>query len=484
MSQGMDVRTDRWVMAVAWVGHVEQGNDLTGDVMGGEPAAPEPFGVRTEAEFVALLRQLKNWSGLTYRQLERRAEREGSRVARSTIAAALSRSSLPRREVVEGLVRACGRQPTPWLQALRRLALDSPGQQKREREQPPRQLPIPTGALVGRAPELALLDRVLNEPAPSVNVLALSGPPGSGKSSLALHAARLAAANFPDGQLYVDLQGSTPDAAPLTPLEVARRLLRGLGLPDAAVPPTAEEAAALLRGTVAERRLLVLLDGAAGAAQVRPLLPLGERAVVVLTSRSTLTSLERSRQIVVDVVSPVEAALMLEGLLGVERTRAEPAALTHLAALCGHLPLALRVAAGRLIARPDWLVKDMVRRLDDDRYRLDELWMDDIDVRASLVVSYTALAQSSSALDREALRVFHLIGTLDSPQATTTLAARLLGTPPAETDRAISQLVSANLVRNVGDGHYRMPDLVWLLARQQATAATDLRSGGLRESAR
>jgi hypothetical protein len=431
--------------------------------------APEPSKAVTHREFVMLLRQLKDWAGLTYRQLETRSARHGYRLARSTIAAAMTRESMPREEVVDGIVRACGREPAPWLQARRRLVCgtaappaDAPVGGVR-----PRQLPFEAAELVGRAAESARLATLLTE-SRSCGMIVVTGPPGVGKSALAVHGARRSLAAFPDGQLYVDLQGATAAAVPLTPAELVRRLLRGLGITDPILPPTVDEAAAMLRAVVADRRLLVLLDNVSSVAQVRPVIPLGRRSVVMVTSRSSLTSLQGARCLDLGALSAAPAVAMLQGLLGVDRAEEAPEAVERLAEVCGYLPLSLRVAAARLAARPRWPVGALVERLSDDRRRLDELRVDDLEVRGSLEVSYRALVDGA---ERAALRIFHLLGRRPTPEIELSTAARLAGMPYADADLAMDRLVDAHLVDQLGSGRYRMHDLVWLLARERACSA-------------
>ncbi len=426
---------------------------------------PEPCRARTGSEFVGLLRHLKEWSGLTYRQLELRARRQGAQLPRSTVAAALGRASLPREEVVDGIVRACGHDPDPWLEARAKLALG--GAAELPGDSAPRQLPPAATALAGREAELEQLRRMLAPDAPQTRVIVISGTPGGGKSALALHAARHAAERFADGQLYVNLRGSAADARPLPPREIVARLLRGLGVRDAGVPETADEAAALLRTVVAGRSFLVLLDNAASAAQVRHLVPLGAGSTVMLTSRHRMTSLEGAAHVAVGPLSPAGAMWMLERLLGTDRVRGEPAAVARLAQLCGYLPLALRVAAARLAVRPDWPVAGLVERLQDERARLDELRVDDVEVAASLAMSYRDLTACTGRVAGAALGAFHLVGTLPGPEVESQLVAERLGLTAADADRAIEWLVEAHLLEVAGGGRYRMPDLLWLFAGQQ-----------------
>ncbi|GIH08907.1 hypothetical protein Rhe02_69740 [Rhizocola hellebori] len=447
--------------------------------MSAEFPVPQPYRAQTQREFVALLRQLKECSGLTYRQMEIRAERLGFRLARSTVASVLSRNTLPRQELVQAIVHACGQDPLPWLQARRRLSAagHKPDAESSDAPAQPRQLPTQISDPIGRERELMYLTTLLLECRRSGGVPIVSGPPGSGKSMLAVAAARKAVSHFPDGQLYVDLKGSTPGALPLSPIDIAGRLLSGMGVDGAQVPATVDEAAALLRTVTTGRRVLVLLDGAVAAAQVRCLVPLGPGAVVFVTSRAGLTSLDGSHHLSLTNLSPIQAVALMEQLLGIDRVRAEPAAVRRLAKMCGYLPLALRVAAARLTVRRDLPVGAFVERLADQRQRLDELRIDDLDVRASLEISYRQLIIGDQP-DRCALRAFLLIGASPQPELEVAKAATLLEMSTAEVDRAMERLVDAGLVESIGPGRYRMNNLVWLLAQEHARAEQSVSTPG------
>ncbi|TDD72483.1 NB-ARC domain-containing protein [Actinomadura rubrisoli] len=463
--------------------------------------APTPHCAATPAEFMLRLRQLKEWTGLTYRQLEARGRRHGDGLPRSTLAATLRRGGLPREEFVESLVKACGQDPVPWTGVRRRLAVQSmadgaEGSAPAAAVPPPapapggaswaaggaggpdapHQLPVGTGVLVGRDREVAEVARLAGGDGAGAPIVVVSGPPGVGKSALGVRAAHLAAARFPDGQIYVDVRGASPGTAPLTPVEIAGRLLRGLRGPGAPVPADAEEAAALLRSVLADRRVLVVLDDVASAAQVRPLVPFGRRCAALMTSRTSLTSLDGARCLRLGRLAPRDAETVLERFLGAERVAAEPDAVRLLADLCDGLPLGLRVAAARLAARPGWPLGALAERLSDPRGRLDEFRVDDLEVRASLAVSFDALAGSDDAQARAAARALPLLADLPGGDVRLPEAAALLHLSSEETGRALERLVDASLVESPAPGAYRVPDLVRLFARERRAPAPAARS--------
>ncbi|MEU5259393.1 BTAD domain-containing putative transcriptional regulator [Amycolatopsis sp. NPDC021455] len=345
----------------------------------------------------------------------------------------------------------------------------------------PRQLPRDITTLVGRDTELTeLTDRSgplgagRGHPRRSP-VVVVHGAPGVGKSALAVRAAHRLAAGFPDGQLYVNLNGATAGVAPLPAAEALHRMLRALGVPPVEMPPGVEEAAALFRTTVADRRLLVLLDNAATAAQVGPLLPGGSGAAVLVTSRTRLVTLDGTTHRQVGPLRPDAASAMLDALVSGGRTAADPGAARALAALCGHLPLGLRVAAARLNARPSRPVRCLLARLSDERLRLAELAVGGFGLLGSFLVSYTALSGSDDSTDRLAARALCLFGLLPVAGIDSDLAARVLGIRGSDTDRVVERLLDANLLEETAPGRFAMPDLVRLFARElgRETVAPD-----------
>ncbi|GAB2484003.1 BTAD domain-containing putative transcriptional regulator [Streptosporangium sandarakinum] len=334
----------------------------------------------------------------------------------------------------------------------------------------PRQLPRDPGGFVGRAEELVRLRSLLSpwDGGLPHHVVAITGPPGAGKSALAIRAAHAVRDRFPDGQLYANLHGATPGLRPLEPLEVLGRFLRALGVAPQAVPTDVDEAAALWRSLLDGRNLLVVLDDAVDLPQVRPLLSVPEGNTVLVNSRRTFALVDDCVHVPIGRLRHVEATTMLAKLAGAERTGRDPEATAHLVELCGGLPLAVAVAGARLANRPRWEVADLVERLRDERRRLRELEAGDIAVRSSLGVSYDLLTGSADHLDREAARALRALGVLRVPDVTPHVVGALLDVPAEEAERALERLADGHLVEADGAGRYRLHDLVRLFASEQA----------------
>jgi tetratricopeptide (TPR) repeat protein/transcriptional regulator with XRE-family HTH domain len=371
----------------------------------------------------------------------------------------------------------------PRIASLRRLAdalglagperqalLDGTGGQPGRTMVVPRQLPADVVTFTGRQAEMDQLERVLAavEGTGPVVISAIQGAGGIGKSALAVHAAHRLAACYPDGQLYVNLHGATAGLEPLEPLEVLGRFLRALGVDPAAIPADVDEAAARFRSELAGRCLLVVLDNARDAGQVRPLVPGTPGCGVLVTSRRTLADLDGAHHLRLDVLPTHEAVALLGRLAGVERVAAEPDTAREIARLCGHLPLALRIAGARLAARPAWSLGLLAGRLADAQRRLDELELADTSVRASLAVSHQELAQSPDPADQAAARAFGLLGLPDGPDLSVPVAARLLDTTEEQAEGLLERLVDAQLLESPVPGRYRLHDLLRAYARERA----------------
>ncbi|OUC99215.1 hypothetical protein CA984_04030 [Streptosporangium minutum] len=334
----------------------------------------------------------------------------------------------------------------------------------------PRQLPREPALFVGRPAELAGMLAVLcGEPAPGAGppVLALHGPGGVGKSTLALRAAYAAAGHYADGQLYVDLQGASPGLPPLRPIEVFGRFLRALGVPHGEVPAAPGEAAARYQSLLAGRRVLVVLDNAVDAAQVGPLLPAGGGCAALVTSRTALTTMD-AVPIALDVFDEADSVRMLTLLAGQDRVAAEAGAAADVARWCGYHPLALRIAGARLAGRPDWPLVRFAERLRDQRRRLDELRAADLGIRSCFEVSYAALTGGAGRATAAAAHAFRLFGVLDVPEISVELAAALLDADPKAAEDALDELAEVRLVEPAGDGRFRMHDLLRLFAAELA----------------
>ena len=345
----------------------------------------------------------------------------------------------------------------------------------------PRELPRPPADFTGRGSELGTLLDLLAVGAPGdagtattrpdrpVVISAIDGMGGIGKSALAIQAANQLADHFPDGQLYVNLHGATPGLAPMNPLEALGRLLRALGLDSAQIPAEVEEAAARFRSLAAQRRLLVLLDDARDAVQVRPLLPASPTCAVLITSRQALTTVEGIRAVHLDVLPHQQALELLGRIAGQDRITADPRAAAEVVRWCGRLPLAIRIAGARLAARPGWPVRVLAERLADATRRLDELAAGELAVRASFQVSLQNLQQSPDPVDRAGAAAFGLLSLPDGPDLGRAAASRLLDQPESSTQILLELLVDAQLLESRQPDRYQFHDLVRLYARQHVS---------------
>ncbi|GAA3822162.1 transcriptional regulator AfsR [Streptomyces chiangmaiensis] len=321
----------------------------------------------------------------------------------------------------------------------------------------PAQLPATVPDFTGRASFVAELGEVLASAEGRVMaVSALAGIGGVGKTTLAVHVAHQARSAFPDGQLYVDLQGAGPRAA--EPETVLGSFLRALGTADSAIPDSLDERAALYRSVLDGRRVLVLLDNAKDAAQVRPLLPGTEGCAALVTSRVRMVDLAGAHLVDLDVMSPDEALSLFTKIVGGERVAAEREAALDVVAACGFLPLAIRIAASRLAARRTWTVSVLAAKLVDKRRRLDELQAGDLAVKATFELGYGQLEPAQA-------RAFRLLGLADGPDISLAAAAAVLDLPVDETEDLLESLVDTSLLESAAPGRYRYHDLVRLYAR-------------------
>ncbi|WP_369170115.1 BTAD domain-containing putative transcriptional regulator [Streptomyces sp. R28] len=337
----------------------------------------------------------------------------------------------------------------------------------------PAQLPATVPDFTGRSAFVSELSEVLASAEGRVMaVSAVAGIGGVGKTTLAVHVAHQARTAFPDGQLYVDLQGAGARAA--EPETVLGSFLRALGTPDSAIPDSLEERAALYRSVLDGRRVLVLLDNAKDAAQVRPLLPGMEGCAALVTSRVRMVDLAGAHLVDLDVMSPEEALSLFTKIVGEERVASEREAALDVVAACGFLPLAIRIAASRLAARRTWTVSVLAAKLADERRRLDELQAGDLAVKATFELGY-------GALDAAQARAFRLLGLADGPDISLAAAAAVLDLPAEETEDLLEALVDTSLLESAAPGRYRYHDLVRLYAR--ACAERDEWPPGERDAA-
>ncbi|MER6535041.1 BTAD domain-containing putative transcriptional regulator [Streptomyces sp900105755] len=339
----------------------------------------------------------------------------------------------------------------------------------------PAQLPPPPAHFTGRTGMREELTRTLTRPSGAVPVLVvLSGMAGVGKSALALRVAHQLRNRFPDGQLYVNLHGATPGVTPLAPGQALAALLRDLGADPRHIPEHPDAAAALLRSLLAPTRTLLLLDDAANAAQVRPLLPGGPGCAVIVTSRSPLTALDGARRFPLGPLTSEDSAALLRAVSG----RAEIDAGHPLVGLTGRLPLALRVVAARLAARRALTPEVLAGQLAATEDRLRHLEYDDLSVRRSLAVAHDALAGSERVPDRDAALVLRHLGALDLPTYGAPLIARLTGTDERRAEAALDRLVDVALLEETAYGRYTPHDLVRDFARELADGADGAEGGG------
>lgn len=333
----------------------------------------------------------------------------------------------------------------------------------------PHQLPAATSDFVADEAQLAALDQALTSghDRKTVGLAVITGRPGTGKSTLAVHIAHLLSeTGFPDGQLYCDLRGTT--GAPATAQEVLGRFLRALGIPGQLIPDSLDERAEMYRTRLASRRLLVVLDDAAAESQVQPLLPGSRNCAVLVTSRARLTALPGAHRVELDVLDEDRALKLLSRIIGQERVEREAAAAEALVRTVGRLPLALRIVAARLAARPHWTLASMVHRLANERHRLDELAHGEMTMRASLSLTYNGLAQE----DRRLLRMLSMART---PTLPSWLAGALLDDDRPLPSDLMEPLVDVQMldvvgVERTGGYRYRFHEIIRVYAREQLAA--------------
>ena len=334
----------------------------------------------------------------------------------------------------------------------------------------PRQLPAAAGHFVGRHAELDQITGLLgpsqstDAPGGTVVISAIDGMAGIGKTALAIRAAHRLTEDFPDGQLFIDLHGHTQGQRPRTADQALGWLLRALGVPAGQIPSGHEQAAALYRQRLAGTRTLIVLDNAATEAQIRPLLPGSGSCLVLITSRRRLKGLDDARALSLDLLSAPEAVALLRAVAGPGRVPADDRLPGEVAELCGHLPLALRIAGALLRHRPAWTLEHLAGLLHDQHRRVQALSDGERDLGGVFDLSYRSLDEQHRAL-------FRRLGLIPGPDLDPYAAAALLQVDPARATRLLEDLVDHNLLLSPSPSRYRLHNLIRAHAR--TLTATD-----------
>jgi tetratricopeptide (TPR) repeat protein len=337
---------------------------------------------------------------------------------------------------------------------------------------PPRQLPAAVRHFVGQAAPLARLTALLEEAGttPSTAVVAaIVGPAGIGKSSLAVRWAHQVAAGYPDGQLHLNLRGFDPSGSPMSPAEALRTLLDAFAVPPEGIPRSLDAQAGLYRSLLADRRVLVVLDNARDAEQVRPLLAGAPGCLTVITSRDSLTGLVATNEVervVLGLLTPEDAWEMMAQRLGDDRWVAEAPAVQEIIERCAGLPLALAVTAARATMQRDRPLAAIAEELRQARESLDPFASGDplADVRTAFSWSYDTLSPAAA-------RLFRLLALAPGPGIGIAAATSLAGLPVRQVRSAVAELVQSQLVMEVAPGRYSFHDLLRTYAIEQAHAA-------------
>jgi len=393
--------------------------------------------------------ELAEGSGVSVRaisDMERGIAKSPQRRTIEALAAPLSLTD----EELTGLQKAArqGRTPSPEIHQTCLIGL----------------LPADVEDLTGRESDLdalrALSADLRDGRRRSGRVAILSGPPGTGKTTLAVRAAHDLAGEFPDGRLFLKLRGMS--AEPANPADVLHLILRSLGVDAVRIPADPEDRAGLCRSLLQDRAVLIVLDDAAGEAQVRPLLVGGPRCLTLVTGRQMLVGLECASRLPLDVFGEHDAIALLSAIVGADRVARERRAAHELVELCGRLPLALRIAGNRLASRPTWPLSRLVDQLRDRGRRLTTLTAGDLDVRSVFELSYRQLSPNAAAVFRRLSLV---------PAADFSVGAAMTLVEASDEDDAavfLEELADASLLQTSQEnGRYQFHDLLRVFATER-----------------
>jgi tetratricopeptide (TPR) repeat protein len=330
----------------------------------------------------------------------------------------------------------------------------------------PRQLPPDVSNFTGRRADLAMLNDLLTDAAPTMVISTVAGTAGVGKTALAVHWAHRIRDRFPDGDLYTNLRAYDP-GPPATPTQVLSGFLRALDVAPENIPPDVDAQTALFRSVLHDRRILIVLDNARDPEQVRPLLPNSAGSLVVITSRSNLSGLiarDGARRITLDMLPQADAVELLSKIVGFDRVRAEPQAVATIASRCVYLPLALRIAAELAASRSHAPLRHLAAELNGERQRLESLAVADDETMAVRSVFFS----SYRALPDESARGFRLLGLHPGADFCVAVAAALVGCPVAQVRRVLAVLTNSHLLEEAAFGRYRFHDLLRDYAAERA----------------
>ncbi|MCC9307248.1 tetratricopeptide repeat protein [Kitasatospora sp. RB6PN24] len=437
---------------------------------------PDPAKAADLAEFISLLGELRIWAGQpSYRVLARRVGpllRPPRTVSSSTVVDAfkVARRRLDL-DLVVGIVRALGLDEDEvdrWRNACIRVHAQA-------KSGGPtgvlRQLPTDLATFTGRDKELDALLAAVARPggaggAPTVVISAIEGMAGVGKTQLALHAAHrlVRDGRYQDLQLYVNLRGFDPESPPVDPAAVLETFLRHLEVSAQQIPDDPDERAAMFRDRINGSSALIILDNAANEQQVRPLIPSSSSCLVLITSRRSLIELDDAVVTQLDVFAPGEAVALLTRIVGEERVAAEPEAAAAIVETCGHLPLAVALAAGRLRSRPSWSLAHLLGRL--RKHGVDAVSTSERSLQDVFDLSYEGLAPRTQ-------RLFRLLALHPGQDFTPPAAAALAGLGEAETELLLEQLQDEHLVQQRTPGRYALHDLLRAYAAGRARQDPD-----------